>query len=675
VALRASWYRRNHIFVPPGLPLRDEDGPARGHPPLRVDKRRLGFTFRCRSMTATSEIIHIPLNKLVPSPFNVRKAGGQSLEELSASIRAHGLLHNLVVAEQAGSGKNGSQTFQVIAGGRRYAALVKLAKEKAIPKTFPVPCRVIESAVMAETSLAENVVREAMHPADQFEAFRALIDRGAGIEEIAARFGITPAVVRQRLRLANVSPTLLALYRSDQITLEQLMALAITDDHAAQERIWNAAPPALREPQALRAALTESKVDAATDGRIRFIGIEAYTAAGGHIERDLFQPEHEGYLTDPALLDRLVAEKLEALGNAVRAEGWKWVEVYSRFDASQLATFGRLYPVATVLAPEVNVQIEALEAEREQIREGYPWADDYPQAVKARLSEIEKRIDQLSGRKEGYRPEAKASAGAIVALRNGEPFVYRGLVRTEDKRTAEAAKSDLQAGSNDADGGSQAGLPGVVVEELTAHRTAALRATLAGCPDVALLAVVHRLALELCYDGPSGGLPSALTLDPGKGTDRLDRHAKGIEESPAGIALREQYARWRSRLPEAPEGLWDWLVAQDQSVILQLLAFCASQTVDAVRLSHGAPDRARLAAADRLAQAVDLDMADWWKPASTGFLSRLTKDQILAVLTEVTGTADMAELKRLRKKDLLGEAERRLGSARWLPEPLRSSRP
>ena len=212
-------------------------------------------------MTAASEIVQIPLNKLVASPFNVRKTGGQSLEELSASIRAHGLLHNLVVAEQAGSGGNGSRTFQVIAGGRRYAALVKLAREKAIPKTFLVPCRVVESAALTETSLAENVIREAMHPADQFEAFRALIDRGTGVEEVAARFGVTPAVVRQRLRLANVSPTLLALYRSDGITLEQLIALAITDDHAAQERVWNAAPPAMREPPALRAATAQRRPD------------------------------------------------------------------------------------------------------------------------------------------------------------------------------------------------------------------------------------------------------------------------------------------------------------------------------------------------------------------------------------------------------------------------------
>ena len=637
-------------------------------------------------MTAPSEIVHIPLNKLVPSPFNVRKTGGQSLEELSASIRAHGLLHNLVVAEQVGPGKNGSQTFQVIAGGRRYAALVKLAKEKAIPKTFLVPCRVVESGAVTETSLAENVIREAMHPADQFEAFRALVDRGAGIDEIAARFGVTPAVVRQRLRLANVSPALLALYRSNEITLEQLMALAITDDHAAQERVWNSAPSgsAWREPQALRAALTKSKVDATTDSRIRFIGIETYTAAGGHIERDLFQPEHEGYLTDPALLDRLVADKLEVLGEAVRAEGWKWVEVYSRFDASRLATFERLYPVATVLPPEVNARIEALEAEREQLREGYAWTDDYPQAVKARLSEIATRLDQLSGRNEGYRAEVKASAGAIVALRNGEPFVYRGLVRTEDKRAAEAATAEPPADNHDDDNkshdtntntGAQAGLPGALVEELTVHRTAALRVTLAGRPDVALAAVAHRLALEFCYGRPSDGLPSALTIRPAKAPDRLDRHGKAVEESPAGIALREQQARWRSRLPETPEKLWDWLVAQEQSVILELLAFCAAQTVDAVRPAHVGTDRARLAAADRLAHAVGLDMTGWWKPAAAGFLSRLTKHQILAALAEAGGAAGGAELRKLSKKDLLVEAERRLASARWLPEPLRPLRP
>jgi ParB family chromosome partitioning protein len=125
------------------------------------------------------------VNKRAKSNTNVRKTGENSITELAASIQAHGLLHNLIVI------KSKSDKDQVIAGSRRLAALNKLAKEKAIPKTFGVPCRVVDGEAGTETSLAENVVRNPMHPADQFDAFRTLVDEGMGVEEVAARFGVS----------------------------------------------------------------------------------------------------------------------------------------------------------------------------------------------------------------------------------------------------------------------------------------------------------------------------------------------------------------------------------------------------------------------------------------------------------------------------------------------------
>jgi ParB family chromosome partitioning protein len=251
-------------------------------------------------MNTASEVVSIPLNKLVASRLNVRKIGGQSIEDLAASIKAHGLIHNLVVTKATKGDKH-----EVVAGARRLAALNKLAKDKVIPKTWDVPCRVVDADASTESSLAENTIRQAMHPADQFTAFQQLVADGLGFEEIAARFGVTPITVRQRLKLANVAPRLFELYRTDEINLDQLMALAVTDDHAAQERVWESAQEWQRQPHALRRALTETMVDAASDPRARFVGIETYLNAGGLLERDLFQPQHEGYLIDAAKLDRL----------------------------------------------------------------------------------------------------------------------------------------------------------------------------------------------------------------------------------------------------------------------------------------------------------------------------------------------------------------------------------
>jgi ParB family chromosome partitioning protein len=206
-------------------------------------------------MTDQTDIVQIPLNKLTKSDKNVRKTGGDSIAELAASIQAHGLLHNLVVT------KTKSDKYQVIAGARRFAALSKLAKEKAVPKTFDVPCRVIDEESSVETSLAENVIRAPMHPADQFDGFRTLVDEGMGVEEVAARFGVSVTTVRQRLKLANVSPRLFDLYRADEIALDQLMALAITNDHANQERVWDSAQNNWqRQPQALRSSPDELRL-------------------------------------------------------------------------------------------------------------------------------------------------------------------------------------------------------------------------------------------------------------------------------------------------------------------------------------------------------------------------------------------------------------------------------
>ena len=241
----------------------------------------------------------IPLDRLIPSPANARKTGARiGIDELAASIAAHGLLQNLQVRPSA-RGK-----FEVAAGGRRLAALKLLAKQKALGKKAEIGCNVLDGEDPGEISLAENTIRLPMHPADQFEAFRALAATGKGPEEIAGRFGTSPAIVRQRLKLATVSPRLLDVYRTEEMDLDQLMAFTVSDDHATQEAAWFEQPTYNRTPTNIRRLLTATHIEA----RHRlacFVGIDAYLTAGGNVTRDLFQPEHEGYLTDAALLDRL----------------------------------------------------------------------------------------------------------------------------------------------------------------------------------------------------------------------------------------------------------------------------------------------------------------------------------------------------------------------------------
>src|SRR6202040_1585225 len=230
----------------------------------------------------------IPFNKLVLSQANVRRLkAGISIEELAEDIAQRTLLQSLSVRPVLDAEGTETGMFEVPAGGRRFRALELLVKQKRMTKTQPVPCVVRTDGLAEEDSLAENVQRADLHPLDQFRAFQTLREKGLSEEEIAARFFVTPSVVKQRLKLAAVSDKLLDVYAEDGMTLEQLMAFTVTNDHARQEQVWESLARAYnKEPYYIRRQLTEGAVRAA-DKRAQFVGIDIYEAAGGIVMRDL----------------------------------------------------------------------------------------------------------------------------------------------------------------------------------------------------------------------------------------------------------------------------------------------------------------------------------------------------------------------------------------------------
>ncbi len=609
----------------------------------------------------------IALNKLERSRNNARKTGGQSIEELAASIAAHGLLQSLVVAAGAKS------KFTVVAGARRLAALQVLAKAKRIPKTYPVPCRVIEAEASTEASLAENVIREAMHPADQFEAFRGLVDQGSSIDEIAARFGVSALTVEKRLKLANVSPRLLDLYRQDELTLDHLMALAITEDHEAQERAWFETPEWNRNPRALRRLLTDAEIDAGSDRRAQFVGVEAYEAAGGTIRRDLFAEDHEGYIADVSLLERLAMEKLEAEAATISAEGWSWVLPRLSLEHAELAAFGRVYPSPRPLDGTEQGELDRLTAEYEELAE---QEDDDPEGtIGARLDQIDVRLDELRTRAEEWPSDVLGIAGAVVTINSsGELRIERGLIRPEDKRVVRqiersADSSDIRAGAAEAP---KREIPDRLMEDLTAHRTAALGAVLMDRPEIALVAITHSMAVQVLYGHTGFDKPTALQVQADRSADHVKRAAEGIEESAAYSAIQDRHGWWMHRVPAESHELWGWLLRQEQETVLRLLGFCTAQTVNAVRTPQNERHHQhRLTAADDLAEAVGLDMADWWTATRASYLGRVSKARVLDAVREAVTPEAADNLSKMKKDALVAEAERRLEGRRWLPAALR----
>ena len=601
----------------------------------------------------------ISLSKLIPSADNVRKTGKLTgIAELAASIAAHGLLHNLHVRD------NGNGKFEVVAGGRRLAALKKLATDKAIKKTEPIPCTVLDAQDSAEISLAENVMRESMHPADQFEAFKKLADEGKGPEEIAARFGTTPDTVRRRMKLAAVSPHLIEIYRKDEMTLDQLIAFAVSDDHAAQEAAWFEMPRHDRSASSIRRALTNAYASA-SDKRALLVGLDAYTASGGAVIRDLFQPESEGYLTDTALLDRLVAERLEQFATQARAEGWKRVEIQ---PTAQTWSYGRIAGEPVMTAKQ-RTKFEKLCADKDALTESYSEEvdDDTAQKLCAKIDALEEKIEAITGKLAlAWSDEDRARCTAVVSIGiDGSARTERGLIHPDDKKVETENGKAEEAGNAAPEKEDKPAFSATLIQSLTAQRTAALQAEFAANPHVALVAVVHSLALPI-FDGGA----SCLIFHAPKA--RLRDGDPAISNCAAITGLAERHRFWTAQIGD-PESLWDWLLTQTPDTLLELLAYCAARSIDAIRTAHGT-QADRLAHADMLADALQLDMRRWWQVSGPGYLAKLSKVQIIEALKEANAMPAQERIVMGWKKDaLVKTAEARLAAKNWLPVLLRPS--
>ncbi|MFG9343934.1 ParB/RepB/Spo0J family partition protein [Pseudomonas aeruginosa] len=628
----------------------------------------------------SKNLILVPLSRLVSRPTgrNVRKTPRMSIPELAASIQRVGLLQNLIVTATADG-----ERYEVVAGGRRLAALKLLAKKHRISKEWEVPCLLVADGTARTASLTENVQREAMHPADQFEAFAALVAEGRPIEDIAADFSVTPLVVQRRLKLANVSPRLLADYRAEAVSLDQLMALAITDDHAAQEAAFYDAPTWQRSPHNLRDRLTEREIDAHRHPLVRFVGLDAYEAAGGGTRRDLFAEADSGvYLTDAALLERLAQDKLASLAAEVKAEGWAWVDATPGTTHADLQAFQRAPRQRRSLNKREAQRIEKLQTKMQALAEAVDAALDADDEEKADAlqEEGEHLGEQLQALEDGlqdYGDAVKAAAGAIVTIdRNGEAVIHRGLLREAEAkalRTLERLRqgfgSEGEAGNDDTgeetdDAPKPAAMSDRLAQRLSSHRTAALQIEVARHPQVALAALVHGMVQTVLQGSHYGhDLPLGVKLTQ---QDRLEGMAPDWPESPAAVALRELQQVAGEALPEDSAELFAALLAKPQDELVRLLAVCVASTVDVVT-----PRATQHQPGAELAQAVALDMAPWWQPTGDGYFQHVPKAAILEAVGEFA-PGHVTRLAKLKKGDIASEAERLADGTGWMPAIFRA---
>jgi ParB family chromosome partitioning protein len=485
----------------------------------------------------------IPLSQLSLSPLNRRRTGGKNVSDLVASIPAHGLLQNLIVMP-AGEG------FEVIAGGRRLRALQQLEAEGRLPADpTSVPCKVLTNGESTEASTAENAIRKDMHPADQFEAFRDMIDGGADLTEVAAHFGVAELVVRQRLKLGRVSPKILQAYRDEILTLKAVEAYALSDDHTEQEAVFTGNGGRLE--YTIRQALMRKAVHA-TDKRLQVIGgLEAYEQAGGVVVRDLFDEEGtSAFATDAKLVNKLANQALEARAQPLRDAGWSFVDV------------------GLSLSPY-----------------------------------------EYGGRSGAAEKADKTKTGAIVyADHSGKICIEIGLKRPTKKPEVKKAAATKEAKKKR----DPSELDDRAVERLRTVRDLATAHFVATHPHVALAALAASAIAQLRRQASQGiarihGIDEVVLLELNVGPTYLARDLKDANDD----ALQALEAKYRDLPPKGDAPVLAWALAQKDEVLLAITAVAVARNFDLGNSYQGRPEGTDHSAA--FAELVKSDTPFAWK--------------------------------------------------------------
>ena len=628
----------------------------------------------------------VPLDRLELSPANVRRtdAGKGAFAELKASIAAHGLLENLVV-RAIRPDESGTERYAVIAGGRRLAALADLAAEDVLAGDYPVPCRIIENgAADNELSLAENVVHAAMHPADQVEAFGALASDGTTVADIAARFGVSERIVEQRLRLGNAAPEILDSYRAGEIDLETLKSFAVTADRTRQIAVWERVRDQGYRPSAwqVKRMLTEDRVPAAS-AIATFVGVDAYEAAGGVVDRDLFADEDEWgiWFEDADLLGKLAMDRLRVAADEL-ATRWKWAEARLEVDWSDLARFGRVHPT-----PGETTDAEKAECERLHIRhdEFVNMDDDeWTEALVAEAETIETHLADIDAAVEAravFRPEDIAISGCIVTVSSeGRMQLVQGLVRPEDMPPCDPAGTAGATRDSAADAGQpatgiqapaiagpampparpdreaearkEAGVGIGLADDLRTIRTTLVKAHLAEDFGAAFDLMLFQMGRAVFTPGHHDhALDIAVRETPDRPPLRVNDDTFA-EMNPGEAMLAD-----RSSLP------FDWLAIEDDQESFaafralpeadkqRLFAACVARTLKG-QLAFEPVARPEFEAT---VARLDIDFSVHVRPNAEMFWSRVRKDRILAVARETLGV-EWAHTHRKDKKATLATA-------------------
>jgi ParB family transcriptional regulator, chromosome partitioning protein len=611
-------------------------------------------------MQTQSRITTAPLSHLQISPKNSRKKRTKAqIEATWESIKAHSQLQNLVVTPADTPGH-----FLVDAGGTRLLAFQLGFERGEIPADHPIDIKVIPDSEALEASTAENTIRETMHPADQFRAWKRMIDEsGKSIAEVAAHFSVAPSVVEGRLKLANVDPELFEIYENGQMKLEQLQALALTDSHDDQRRAWFGRKGAKVEHDWQRtAAEIRKRITAKEVGPdnklVQFVGVDAYERAGGTVRRDMFSSDV--FFNDAKLLEKIAAEKFDALAAREIAEGWSWVETHLALDYSAQSRYGRAFEAAyrTSTADEKK-RIEQIDARCQEIEDliDNDEAADYA-TLDAERDQLSAERETIMQARQQWSAEAKAKSGVLIFIDHHGLRVERGRLKPGQRLTEENKVTGGKDGVP-----KKPELSADMVLRLEMQRAAAIRYHVALCPKQALVLLLTHMAARLLTKTSA---ESVLGIDPTHAhrdaRSLIDSKFKELGSAPAREALDMRIKAWREAgLPDKASDLPGWIQRLTQDKQIELLALLVALTIPTLPGVRGAT----------LADQFDVDMRQWWSATPENFTSLVPKAMLALAVGEVQGKPAAEAILLQNKAGATADATRALANSGWLPKPLR----
>jgi len=656
---------------------------------------------QAKTHTASMEQASIPFNKLKLAERNVRsKIDKATIEQLADDIlNRGGLLQNLVVYKDTDEQGNHTGFYKVFMGGRRWRALKFNIKRKAMKATDPVPCFVCdpENIILEDYSLAENTIRENLHPLDEFNAYKAMSDNGLSNDEIAARHFVSVSYVRQRLGLAAVAPDLLKLFARDEMSLAQVQALTLDPDHKNQRAAWEASlAQDDRSERTIRRVLSGECLR--SDNRFfSFVGLEDYEAAGGRVRYDLFSTDGIFYVLDKAIVEQLALQKLDSIAEELKAQGWAWCETALQFDYGTTNRFIKLPYQTRTYTDEENTLFDAIADELTALDDRH-HEEGLSGEEEVRFYQLQAQIEQLEDSCILYDEHDLRYGGCLVCVDNdGTAKIAVGLAKQEDwkRREADLAQSATVSASQSvgdvANAASDAVLSGnassasvsnstpdepkslsdALLTELSSYRTVALRHGVTKHPREAMTLALFELVCSTFKHSSCHALHLNVTMP------NMRMSAPDLEDSLPAKELDEMEKGWRTTLPLGDEILlWQHITDMQDDERMALFAFLIGRGVDAMyeKNSFTPHDlKRREGTCQRVMQAVQLDIAEMgWEATEINYLARVPKPKILEAVTQACGADKARYIEYMKKPVMAREATRLMSGSGWLPEILRT---